>query len=286
MLTVAELKAVLGTHQIRLTKRLGQHHLIDARVIHRIVESCQLSRDETVVEIGAGLGALTEWLAQKAKRVIAVEVDRRIGALLSERMRSFTQVTVVCEDILGFAWDRVPGAVVVGAIPYQITSPIVVSLCEARRFIQRAMLVMQTEVAQRLVAQPGTRAYGRLSVLAQCGWQLEARFSIPRSAFFPPPEVDSTCVRFLNHPQPRVARAQELLFFAVVKAAFSQRRKTLVNCLSGLAVTRGKGGEGSLTRSTIEAVLNRLEFDPSVRGEMLSIEQFAALTNELACLAR
>ena len=285
MLTVSELKALLGTHQIRLTKRLGQHHLINARAIHRIVESCRLSGEDTVVEIGAGLGALTEGLAQKAKRVIAVEVDRRIGALLTERMASLKQVTVACEDILEFAWDRVPSAIVVGAIPYQITSPIIVSLCESRRFIQRAMLVMQTEVAQRLVAQPGTRAYGRLSVLAQCGWQVETHFSIPRSAFFPPPEVDSTCVRLLNHPQPRVARAQESLFFTVVKAAFSQRRKTLVNCLSGLAVTRQKGGEGYLTRSIIEAVLNRLEFDTSVRGEMLSIEQFVALTDELACLA-
>lgn len=281
MLTVSELKAVLGTRQIRLTQRLGQHHLIDARASHRVIESCQLSREDTVVEIGAGLGALTESLAQKAKRVIAVEVDRRISALLTERMASLKQVTVVCEDILEFAWDRVPGAIVIGAIPYQITSPIIVSLCEARRFIQRAVLVMQTEVAQRLVAQPGTKAYGRLSVLAQCGWQLEARFSIPRSAFFPPPAVDSTCVRFLSQPQPRVARAQEALFFAVVKAAFSQRRKTLVNCLSGLAVTRQTGGEGSLTRPTIEAVLNRLEFDASVRGEMLSIEQFAAFTDEL-----
>jgi 16S rRNA (adenine1518-N6/adenine1519-N6)-dimethyltransferase len=275
MLTSAELKSVLEIHRLRLTKRLGQHHLIDARAADRIVGSCALSPSDTVVEIGAGLGALTERLAQRAGRVIAVEVDRGISILLAERMRPWRNVEVVCQDILTFSWKRVTGATVVGAIPYHITSPILVSLCEARRFIRQAVLVIQAEVAQRLSASPGTKAYGRLSVLGQFCWQVASLFSISPNAFFPAPAVGSRCIRLLPLAHPPVAVERETLFFDVVKAAFSQRRKTLTNCLLTLEAYR-------MTRNEAESLLRRSELPASVRGEALSLSQFANLANALA----
>lgn len=272
MLTVTELKSLLAAHQLRLTKRLGQHHLIDERIINRIIAGCPLSRADTVVEIGAGLGALTEPLAQRAGRVIAIEVDRRVCALLQERMALQPNVTVLHEDILRWSWARSPGAVVVGAIPYVLTSPIFLRLCEERHTIREAVLLLQQEVAQRLIARPGTKAYGRLSVLSQYCWDVKTLLAVPRNAFFPPPTVDSACLRFTPWGTPRVTLRDEPAFFALVKAAFGHRRKTLVNCLISAGIVR---------RPAAEALLRALRLPPSVRGEALSLEQFAALADAL-----
>ena len=273
MLTASQLKSFLREHQLRLTKRLGQHHLVDAGAIRRIVEACGLSPDETVVEIGAGLGALTEPLAARAGRVIAVEIDRRIAALLQERMRPLGNVEVRHGDILEFPWAEVAGATVVGAIPYHITSPILVALSEQREAFRQIVLVLQDEVAARLLAEPGTKAYGRLSVLAQYAWELSSRFTVPRSAFFPQPDVDSRCITLLPRAKPAVQVQDEALFFDLVKRAFAHRRKTLVNCLSD---------SGALGRAQVEAAVRTLGCPASIRGETLSLEQFARLAATLA----
>ena len=285
MLTASELKTLLRTHGLRLTKRLGQHHLIDRQMIGRIVEGCGVSSGDTVVEIGAGLGALTELLAERTRRVIAVEVDRRICALLAERMRPWKNVEVVCGDILEFSWEQASGAVVVGAIPYHITSPILVSLCEARQLIQKAVLILQAEVADRLLAQPGTKAYGRLSVLGQYCWDITAVLTVPRSGFFPQPEVDSRCLRLLPQPHSFVRVGDEAVFFEVVKRAFAHRRKTLVNCLSEAARTSTEPSSSKIlfcvSRAEAETMVTALGLPASVRGEMLSLAQFAALADLL-----
>ena len=272
MLTASQLKSLLASHGLRLTKRLGQHYLIDARMIQRVVESCRLSPQDTVVEIGAGLGALTEPLADRAGRVIALEVDRAIGALLRERLKLLANVTVLCEDALEFSWRAIADAVVVGAIPYHITSPMLIVLGEHRETIRRTVLILQEEVGDRLLAQPGTKAYGRLSVLGQYCWEMARRFRIPRQAFFPQPEVDSLVLELVSRRTPPVAVAQEALFFEVVKAAFSQRRKTLVNCLMTLH------GE-HLRREAVERWVRDAGLPLTVRGEALSLEQFSRLAN-------
>ena len=274
MLTASALKALLRAHHLRLTKRLGQHHLIDARMIERIVEGCQLSSQDTVVEIGAGLGALTEVLAGHARRLIAVEVDARIAALLRDRMAAFPNVEVDCRDILTFPWERVRSAVVMGAIPYSIPSPILVALAEQRAQVQRIILIVQEAVADRLLAAPSTKAYGRLTLLAQYCWRMEPLLRIPRSAFFPQPDVDSTCLRFIPHPQPPVGVRDERVLFQVIKTAFGQRRKSLVNCLRPQL-------DGAQARATCGRILQALGFSALVRGEALSLAQFAALTNAL-----
>lgn len=284
MLTASALKALLQAHGLRLTKRLGQHFLVDERVVRRIVEQCELSSSETVVEIGPGLGALTEPLAERAGRVIAVEIDQRISALLAERLASAPNVAVRCQDILEFSWGSVGDVTVVGAIPYHLTSLILSALSEARRAIRRVVLVVQEELAQRLLAAPGTKAYGRLSVLAQYAWDVSSRLFIPRSAFFPQPKVDSRCLLLRPRRRPPVAVASEPVFFEIVKAAFSHRRKTLVNCLTKGFVSAAMGGSGRavrLGRSQVEILLRGFGLPPSVRGEALSLEQFAALANAL-----
>ena len=220
MLTASDLKSLLRTHGLRLTKRLGQHHLIDARAIGRVVDGCELSRRDVVVEIGAGLGALTEPIAERAGRVIAIEVDRGIAALLTQRMVPHANVTVRCEDVLEFGWTDLGAVTVVGAIPYHITSPILVALSARRAAIHRAVLIIQDEVARRLLAPPDCGDYGRLSVLAQYGWEVSKLFDIPRSAFFPQPDVDSSCLRLRARRRPAATVADEGFFFEIVKAAF------------------------------------------------------------------
>src|SRR3989338_6700658 len=257
MLSAAELKAVLRAHGLRLTSRLGQHHLVDAGVVDRLMARMDLPPDATVVEIGAGLGALTEPLAQRVRRVIAVEVDPGCCRLLRQRLAVLPQVEVQCQDILAFPWGAHAGATVVGAIPYQITSPLLVAMADAAAAIREAWIILQEEVAQRVLARPGTKAYGRLTVLAQFRWAVEHVMAVPRRAFFPQPRVDSSCIVLRPHRVPPVSVRDEALFFAVVKAAFSQRRKTLINCLMGLpsidrpaaaalgpAAGGGEGGEG------------------------------------------
>jgi 16S rRNA (adenine1518-N6/adenine1519-N6)-dimethyltransferase len=274
MLTPAQLKSTLQAHGLRLTKRLGQHHLVDARAIGRVIQRCRLSAGETVVEIGAGLGALTEPLAAEARRVVAVEVDRRIAAALADRLRRLPNVAVICQDILAFDWSQAAGAVVVGAIPYHITSPILVSLTEHRRLIRRAILILQEEVAGRLVAKPGTKAYSRLSVLAQHGWELRPLLRLPRSAFFPQPEVDSSCLELVPRRRPAAAVRDEPRFFELVKTAFAHRRKTLANCL------RASPALG-LSAQEAASLIRRAGLPTAVRGEALSLEQFAALASLL-----
>lgn len=289
MLSVTELTSLLRANRLRLTKRLGQHHLVDARLVERMLERCQIGATDTVVEIGAGLGALTEPLALRARRVIAIERDARCCALLAARLAGYRHVHVICQDILTFSWERLSGVTVVGAIPYHITSPIFVALCAARRSIRRAVLIVQKEVGQRLLAQAGTKAYGRLSLLAQYCWVIARAMAVPRQAFFPPPGIDSWCLLLGARERPPVEVADERLLFGVVRAAFSQRRKTLVNCLSGSPPVPNGGSRSPFDGPSLERIskrhaqdlLRRLGLPDSVRGEALSLRDFAALADLL-----
>ena len=266
----AELLEALGSRRLRLKKSLGQNYLIDPHVTRRAVDACELGPGDTVVEIGAGLGALTELLAPRVKRLIAVEIDHQIVELLAERLHDAPNVEVICQDILEFPWDRYPRSLVVGAIPYQITSPILVELCRSGHRIPAVWLGMQDEVARRLSATPGTKAYGRLTVLVHYRFEVKTMFKLPRQAFFPQPRVDSAWVRLTARPAPAVAVPDEALFFGVVRAAFSQRRKTLLNCLGELTQPR-------LSRPEAQEALGRAGIRPGVRGETLSLAAFAQL---------
>lgn len=275
VLTAADLKTLLSSHKLYLSKRRGQNYLIDPTMIRCIVESCALRKEDTVVEIGAGLGALTESLSQQAARVYAVEIDRGITKLLRQRLVAYKNVTIVEQDILQFDWEEFKDLVVVGAIPYSITSAILVALTAARSHIRQAILILQKEVAQRLLALPKTKAYGRLSLLCQYTWEATPLFDIPAEAFFPKPKVDSCGVRLTQRRQPPILLEDESLFFQLVQAAFSQRRKTLINCLKG-------GLFAKYPRSLLQSLFKELGLSPNIRGEALSLEEFGKLANTLA----
>ena len=277
MHTKTELLSLLRAHRLRLSKRLGQHYLIDSRVATRLVDHCRLSPEDTVVEIGAGLGALTGFLASRVKQVIAVEIDHGIADVLKARLADHPNVRVLCQDILAFDWSGYPGCKVVGAIPYPITSPILVTLCETPQAIPEVWLALQHEVASRLVAVPGTKAYGRLTILVQYRYGASSVMRIPRQAFFPQPRVTSTWVSLRARASPRALVQNEPLFFSVVRAAFSQRRKTLLNCLGCLERPR-------LDREQAAEAIHRAGLAARVRGEELSLAAFARLTDAVAQL--
>ena len=267
MHTKSELRELLSTHHLRLKKRFGQHYLVDPHLTRRMIEACDLAAADTVIEIGAGLGALTPGLAERVARVLALEVDPVICQALRTRLADHRNVTVVCQNVLAFDWSTAAGAKVVGAIPYHITSPILLTLSERPTGLSGVWLGMQREVADRLTAPPGTKAYGRLSILMQYRWHMTQLFRIPRTAFFPMPEVESAWVELLPRTAPAVSVRDESLFFEVVRVAFGQRRKMLLNCLQELADPR-------LNREAAVRVLERMGFPAGIRGEMLSLEAF------------
>jgi 16S rRNA (adenine1518-N6/adenine1519-N6)-dimethyltransferase len=179
MLSASQLKAFLRANGLRLTKRLGQNHLIDSRAVARITQACDLYSNDRVIEIGAGLGALTEALAAHAAYVCAIEIDRGIFEQLRQRMSGFPNVEALCADIREFRWPAEGPFSVVGAVPYSITSDIILGLCEIRSRVSKAVLVVQKEVGQRLTAAPGTKAYGRLSLLGQHAWDIGEAIAAP-----------------------------------------------------------------------------------------------------------
>jgi 16S rRNA (adenine1518-N6/adenine1519-N6)-dimethyltransferase len=273
-------KTVLRRLGLRPDKARGQNFLIHPHQARRIVAALQLSSDDQVVEVGPGLGALTVFLAAKAERVVALEVDRMLAAYLQEELfAAEPRVEILCQDVLRFdflhlAREADAPLVVVGNLPYQITSPLLFKLAAEKSAISRAVLMMQQEVGARLTASPGTKDYGILSVLQQYHFAMTRLFSLGPANFFPPPQVTSVVMALIpREPEPK---AEDEAFFAqVVKAAFATRRKTLRNTLA----VRGQALR--LAAAEVLAALDILKIDPGRRGETLSVSDFVHLSNEL-----
>jgi 16S rRNA (adenine1518-N6/adenine1519-N6)-dimethyltransferase len=274
-------KTILQRLGLRPKKTLGQNFLVHPHQARRIVEALGLGPEDTVVEIGAGLGALTVYLAPAARRVVALERDPALAQYLSEELFPETKVVEVrCQDVLRVdfaALSREAGRplAVVGNLPYQITSPLLFKLMEERGAIGRAVLMMQQEVGARLLAPPGTKDYGILSVLLTYHFDIRRLFSLGPANFYPPPQVDSVVLLLTPTVASPPARDPELLA-QVVKAAFGQRRKTLNNTLTARAATFG------LSPEQLRAILADLDIDPQRRGETLSLAEFVALGNKMA----
>ena len=271
-------RILLKAGGIRPRKSMGQHFLKDTGASREIVERAQLKSDDFVVEIGAGLGALTLLLAPQVKHVLAVEPDRQVSAILASELRTagIVNVTIIEEDILRCDLEAIAkrfgvSLKVVGNLPYHISSQVLIRLIHFRGAIDAAFLMFQKEVAERLVAEPGSKRYGRLSVLIQYCANVRPLLSVSASAFFPKPKVDSQVLRiaFLR-PVPFQASSEKLLF-QVVGAAFGKRRKTLKNALSGSHL--------GLEQEQVLAALQLAGIDPKRRAETLSIEEFVALSN-------
>ncbi|QIA26160.1 16S rRNA (adenine(1518)-N(6)/adenine(1519)-N(6))-dimethyltransferase RsmA [Thermaerobacter sp. PB12/4term] len=276
----AELRRWLERYGVRPSRRLGQNFLVDDYWAERIVAAVEPGPDDLVIEVGPGLGALTERLAQRAGRVRAVEVDRRLAAALRERLGHLPNLELVEGDILAVDLDRLvsrrdpaEGPVKLASnLPYAITSPFLVRWLEAPIRWERAVLTLQAEVVDRLVAAPGAAAYGALTVLVAYHARVERLGTVPAGAFWPRPEVDSAVVRLWPHPRPPVAVVDPAALFALVRAAFSQRRKRLANALAA---------HPAVERAQAEAACRAAGIDPGTRPETVDLEGFARLANQL-----
>jgi 16S rRNA (adenine1518-N6/adenine1519-N6)-dimethyltransferase len=276
-------KSLLRRLGLKPKKALGQHFLLHPHQAHRIVAALDLTAADTVVEIGAGLGALTNILALNARRVIALERDPALAHFLQTDLLAATfSVEILCQDILEFDFmkaSREAGRplAVVGNLPYQITSPLLFRLIEVLPAIARAVLMMQQEVGARLLARPATKDYGILSVLGQYYFQINRLFSLSPGNFFPPPQVDSVVLRLAPQPPARPAH-DETLLHQVVKTAFGHRRKTLNNTLVAHADAFG------LDQETMRDLLTGMHVDLTRRGETLSVTEFVTLCNKITAL--
>jgi len=262
---------ILKRFGIRMSKKLGQNFLIDEHVVNSIVAAAGIKPGDAVLEIGPGIGTLTQGLAEAGANVTAVEIDRRLIEVLSKTLEGYDNVKVVHGDILRINIPEtvgVPQYKVVANLPYYITTPIIMGLLEARMPIDVLVTMVQKEVAQRMVATPGTKDYGSLSVAVQYYTKAEIMFIVKPDSFIPPPAVESAVIRCTVLDKPPV-EVNEKVFFRVVKAAFAQRRKTLLNTLK----TTGVPVEN------LKTILDAAGIDGTRRGETLSIEEFAALAN-------
>ena len=262
---------ILKRFGIRMSKKLGQNFLIDEHVVNNIVAAAGIQPGDAVLEIGPGIGTLTQGLAEAGANVTAVEIDRRLLEVLSKTLEGYENIRVVHGDILRIDIAEtmgVPKYKVVANLPYYITTPIIMGLLEAHMPIDVLVTMVQKEVAQRMVATPGTKDYGSLSVAVQYYTKAEIMFIVKPDSFIPPPSVESAVIRCTVLDKPPVD-VNEKIFFRVVKAAFAQRRKTLLNTLK----TTGVPAE------TLKTILDAAGIDGTRRGETLSLDEFAALSN-------
>jgi len=274
-------KELIKKYKIRLTKSLGQNFLNDNNVISNIVDTAEITKDDLVMEIGPGIGSMTEELASRAGRVIAVEIDKHLIPALKDNLKDFSNIEIINEDIMKvnakeiMSNEQSMSLKVVANLPYYITTPIIMKLLESENDIELMVFMVQKEVAQRMVARPGGKDYGALSVAVQYYAQPEKAFDVSPHCFIPQPDVESTIVKLKKNKKPPVDLKDKDIFFKVVKASFGQRRKTLLNALTNF-------GAFNKTKEEIREILNALNIDENARGETLSIEQFASLSNQFA----
>lgn len=267
-------KHILKTFNIHMSKKLGQNFLIDENIVNGIVRAADIQQGETVLEIGPGIGTLTQGLAEAGANVVAVELDSRLIEVLAKTLEGYKNIRIVHGDILKVniaAEVNAPRFKVVANLPYYITTPIIMGLLEQRLPVDSLVTMIQKEVAERMVASPGGKEYGALSVAVQYFTKPEIMFAVPPSSFIPSPAVESAVIRCVVRDKPAVDVADERLFFRVVKAAFSQRRKTLNNAMK----TMGVAGE------VIQQALAAAQIDGTRRGETLSLVEFAAIGNAM-----
>lgn len=264
---------------IKMSKKLGQNFLIKRGIVDEIVKAADLQEGEPVLEIGPGIGTLTQGLAQSGANVTAIELDTRLLEVLDTTLAQYSNVTIVHGDVLKL---DVPSIMnnepfkVVANLPYYITTPIIMSLLESRLPIERLVVMVQKEVALRMVAKPGTKDYGALSVAVQYYTKPDIVLDVPPKSFLPAPDVTSSVIRCVLRDKPPVDVIDEKLFFRVVKAGFAQRRKTFANTMK----TTG------LSKDRIEELLAKANIDGQRRGETFTLQEFADVANAWAALIK
>ncbi|EJX16563.1 16S rRNA (adenine(1518)-N(6)/adenine(1519)-N(6))-dimethyltransferase RsmA [Staphylococcus equorum subsp. linens] len=281
--TPSRTKALLNQYGFNFKKSLGQNFLIDVNIIQKIIDASDIGENTGIIEIGPGMGSLTEQLAKNAKKVVAFEIDQRLIPVLKDTMGPYDNVEIINKDILKadiahYVTEHLADCdniMVVANLPYYITTPILLNLMQQTLPIDGYVVMMQKEVGERLNAQVGTKAYGSLSIVTQYYTETSKVLTVPKTVFLPPPNVDSIVVKLMKRQTPEVDIDNEDKFFKMTKAAFSQRRKTISNNYQSLFV------DGKANKEIIKKWLETSGIDPRRRGETLSIKEFAKLYNEL-----
>ena len=277
-------KAVLERHGFTFKKSFGQNFLTDTNILQKIVDTAEIDKNINVIEIGPGIGALTEFLAENAAEVMAFEIDERLVPILEDTLRDHDNIKVINEDVLKadlqtrvkeFKNPNLPIKVVAN-LPYYITTPILMHLIESKIPFAEFVVMMQKEVADRISAEPNTKAYGSLSIAVQYYMTAKVAFVVPRTVFVPAPNVDSAILKMTRREQPLVEVKDEDFFFRVSKISFVHRRKTLWNNLTS------HFGKSEEVKTKLEQALGNANIKPSIRGEALSIPDFARLSDALS----
>ncbi|WP_419882610.1 16S rRNA (adenine(1518)-N(6)/adenine(1519)-N(6))-dimethyltransferase RsmA [Peribacillus sp. B-H-3] len=276
-------KEILKKYGFSFKKSLGQNFLIDTNILKNIVEHANLTEQSGAIEIGPGIGALTEQLAKSSKKVTAFEIDQRLLPILKDTLSPYNNVKVIHGDVLKADVKKVieeefadtPDVMVVANLPYYVTTPIILKLLTEKLPIRGIVVMLQKEVADRIAAKPGTKEYGSLSIAIQYYTEAETVMVVPKTVFMPQPNVDSAVIRLTVRERPVVEVKDEDFFFTLTRSSFAQRRKTILNNLTSQLP------DGKAKKDIILAALEKSNIDPTRRGETLSIQEFGKLSDEL-----
>lgn len=273
--------AVLNKYQFVFQKKFGQNFLIDPHVLDKIIRAAEITEEDFVIEVGPGIGTMTQYLSAKARKVAAVEIDKGLIPVLEDTLSGYDNITILNEDILKVDIPRLveeqnggKPVKVVANLPYYITTPIIMGLFESGVPLKSATVMVQKEVAERMRTGPGSKDYGALSLAVQYYARPELIANVPPNCFMPRPRVGSAVVRLTRHEKPPVQVEDESFLFQIIRASFNQRRKTLVNGLN-------HAPEINVPKETIEDALEEMGLSRNIRGEALTLEQFACLGNRL-----
>lgn len=276
----AVIQEYMKKHKVRFSKSLGQNFIVDDFIIDEIVRRAFLDSDDCVIEIGPGIGVLTRALADTVDQVLAIELDTKLIPVLNDTLREYNNIDIINNDVLKVDIDREieerfadQPVKVVANLPYYITTPIIMKLLEQTEHVDEIIVMVQKEVAERMVAPPGSKTYGALSVAVQYYTDAMKILDVPRSKFMPAPNVDSAVVKLIIRKEQTFEIEDEDFFFAIVKAAFGMRRKTVANAISKSKL--------KIEKKSIISILEKLEINPRIRAEKLSVEQFITLSNLL-----
>lgn len=275
-----ETRFLMRKYGISANKNLGQNFLIDEQVVENIIDAAEISKEDIIIEIGPGLGTLTKELLERAKKVIAIELDDRMITILKERFALYDNFLLLKNDVLKIDFAKLieeqnikqETIKIVANLPYYITTPIIMKLLEEKVQAQNITVMVQKEVAERLTELPGNKNAGAITYCVYYYCEPQNMIEVPSNSFIPEPQVDSEVIKLNIRKQPPVKVENERLFFQLIKASFMQRRKTLLNGLSN---------SGIADKETIKQILIMLKLPENIRGESLSIEQFATIANEL-----
>ena len=274
-------KQIIKKYEFSFKKNFGQNFLVDERVLDKIINAADINENDLVIEVGPGIGTLTQAMAKRAGKVVSVEIDRTLVPILKELLADYDNIEIINEDILKvdineiIARHRGMNVKMAANLPYNITTPIIMGILEKHIPMESLTVMIQKEVAYRMNAKPSTKDYGSLSIVTQYYCKPYLVANVPQNCFMPRPNVDSAVIRLDILKEPAVKVQNERFMFEFVKAAFSQRRKTLVNCIYNSGIV-------NLSKEEIGSILNEMGYDERVRGESLSIEDYGVLSDRFA----